>query len=212
MRKHKSIRLFEDDRLERLTKVHPSTPLIIFVPVLIWMSFEAHRQNVDTMIHLVYLISGLLAFTLLEYCIHRFLFHFKPMGPKTERLLYLFHGIHHDDPHDPLRLVMPPTVSIPLASLMYLVFANALPGHVMPTFFFGFIFGYLLYDMGHYAFHHLNFKSPVFRYLRKYHYLHHFTEPNKGFGVSSPLWDYVFQTQIIESSEKQKGQKAISDH
>jgi sterol desaturase/sphingolipid hydroxylase (fatty acid hydroxylase superfamily) len=146
----------------------------------------------------------------LEYTIHRFLFHFKPVGPKTERLIFLFHGIHHEDPHDPYRLVMPPTVSVSLSLLMYFIFATAIQPAVLPAFFFGFIFGYLVYDMGHYAFHHLRWKNPVFKYLRKYHYLHHFSDSEKGFGVSSPLWDYVFQTQCLP--EESQSRTVASDH
>lgn len=198
-KQHKSVRLFEDDRLERLTKVHPITPLLIFIPVLIWMAFEASAQKLPGLTLIAYGVSGFLLFTFVEYSIHRFLFHFKPIGPKSERLIFLFHGIHHVDPHDPMRLVMPPSVSIPLSTLMYVVFAHMLPGSVLPVFFFGFISGYLFYDMGHYAFHHLKLRNPTFRYLRKYHFLHHFQDQEHGYGVSSPLWDYVFQTQFDKS-------------
>lgn len=208
---HKSIRLFQDDRLESLTKVHPATPLIIFIPVLMMMYLKSINNGLSIDVASAYLISGLLVFSLLEYSIHRFLFHLKPIGKKTERLIYLFHGIHHDDPHDPYRLVMPPSVSIPLASLMYFIFSSLLPAPILPVFFFGFIFGYLIYDMGHYAFHHLRSKNPIFRYLRKYHYIHHFSEPDRGYGVSSPLWDYVFQTQITKDKHENQS-VAASDH
>ncbi len=208
---YKSIRLFQDDRLESLTKVHPFTPLIIFIPVLMIMYWRSANTGLSVDVASAYLISGLLVFSLLEYSIHRFVFHFKPLGPKTERLLYLFHGIHHDDPHDPYRLVMPPTVSVPLASIMYFVFSSFLPPPILPVFFFGFIFGYLVYDMGHYALHHLRSQNPIFRYLRKYHYIHHFVESERGYGVSSPLWDYVFQTQITKDKPENQS-VAASDH
>lgn len=203
-KKNQSIRLFKSDLLESLSRVHPVTPLVIFVPVLTyicWLSLEI----ISGLEFALTGLFGLLFWTFFEYSVHRFLFHSKPIGPKTERLLYLFHGIHHDDPHDPMRLVMPPTVSIGLSSLIYLAMLTLLPaGHAQATFF-GFMLGYLAYDMGHYAIHHFHFKNPLFKFVRKHHYVHHFSDPENGYGVSSPLWDYVFGSTYKETEKNTMG-------
>ena len=107
---------------------------------------------------------------------------------------FIIHGVHHDFPHDPMRLVMPPAVSIPLAIIMYFVFRGVLgPDWSLPAFA-GFLLGYLAYDMGHYHIHHHRSDNKLSLALRRYHYRHHFQQSDRGFGVTSPLWDKVFRT------------------
>ena len=57
--------------------------------------------------------------TLAEYWIHRVIFHFEPEQGVGARLHWMVHGVHHDHPNDPLRLVMPPAASVPLALVFY---------------------------------------------------------------------------------------------
>ncbi len=65
------------------------------------------------------LAGGYLFWTLTEYWLHRLVFHFEPDDGLGPRLHWIIHGVHHDHPNDPLRLVMPPSVSIPLAPAFY---------------------------------------------------------------------------------------------
>ena len=107
---------------------------------------------------------------------------------------FIFHGVHHDYPSDSKRLVMVPTVSIPLAILFYFLFYEMLgAAHVAP-FFIGFLVGYLFYDMTHYAIHHGNFKSKIMKSIKQHHMLHHYSDSTKGYGVSSSIWDIFFQS------------------
>ena len=142
----------------------------------------------------VYIILGLGVWTLTEYVLHRFLFHWKPPGKIGERMHFIFHGVHHDYPSDSKRLVMVPTVSIPLSALFYLLFKVMLgPLNVAP-FFIGFLIGYLFYDMTHYAIHHFNIKSKFWLEMKHHHMLHHYKDMNHGYGVSSKLWDLIFRS------------------
>jgi sterol desaturase/sphingolipid hydroxylase (fatty acid hydroxylase superfamily) len=50
--------------------------------------------------------------------------------------------------------------------------------------------------MTHYAIHHFNFKSGIWKRIKKHHMLHHYQDPTKGYGVSSVLWDKVFQSDF----------------
>jgi sterol desaturase/sphingolipid hydroxylase (fatty acid hydroxylase superfamily) len=109
-------------------------------------------------------------------------------------MLYLWHGIHHDYPRDSTRLVMPLLTSVPLAVLFYLGF-RLLAGSWHPGLFAGFALGYISYDLTHYALHHWPVRNRVFLWLRKHHLRHHFADDHAGYGVTSPLWDYVFRTQ-----------------
>ena len=94
---------------------------------------------------------------------------------------------------------MPLPVSIPLATLFYglfylvfIIFLNA--NILMLTAFSGFMAGYLLYDLTHYATHHFPMRSGYLKYIKRYHMQHHYKSPNARFGVTSPLWDRAFGT------------------
>jgi sterol desaturase/sphingolipid hydroxylase (fatty acid hydroxylase superfamily) len=106
----------------------------------------------------------------------------------------MIHGVHHDHPNDPMRLVMPPAASIPLAVLVVAAMW-AIAGSVhAPAVASGFLAGYLIYDEIHYALHHHVPKSRLGKWLRELHMRHHFQDDERGFGISAPYWDRVFGT------------------
>jgi sterol desaturase/sphingolipid hydroxylase (fatty acid hydroxylase superfamily) len=187
--------MFENPVLERLSRVHPVVPPLIFLPVVVFLVSRAlgpEHLGVGPVVGLFF--AGLLAWSLAEYLLHRFVFHLEPDGGWGKRLHFIIHGVHHDYPHDPLRLVMPPSVSVPLAALHYLLFRAVLgPASSLP-FLAGFLIGYLIYDMSHYHIHHHRSDNRLSLALRRYHYRHHFQQSSRGFGVTSPLWDKVFGT------------------
>jgi len=121
-------------------------------------------------------------------------FHFEPEDGIGARLHWMIHGVHHDHPNDPMRLVMPPSASIPLALLFGALFWLVLGGDAATAFTAGFLAGYLAYDMIHYAVHHHVPRSAVGKKLRELHMRHHFQDHERGFGVSAPYWDRVFGT------------------
>jgi sterol desaturase/sphingolipid hydroxylase (fatty acid hydroxylase superfamily) len=144
---------------------------------------------------------GLFLWTLAEYTLHRFVFHFKPRNAFQERLSFLFHGVHHYQPQAKTRLVMPLPLSIPLAGLFFLLFwlvAGRLIGAPLwvGPLFAGFLIGYLVYDLIHYATHHFSMRRGYWKYIKRYHMAHHYKNPDGIFGVSSPIWDYVFKTTV----------------
>jgi dihydroceramide fatty acyl 2-hydroxylase len=137
---------------------------------------------------------GYALWTLFEYWLHRLVFHFEPAHGIGARMHWIIHGVHHEHPNDPLRLVMPPAVSIPLGGLvfgaLYLVFGK----RYAPGVGAGFFLGYLAYDMLHYYVHHFRPRSRLGRVLRERHMRHHFQDDTRGFGISAPYWDEVFGT------------------
>ena len=197
--KDESARMFESDFLEAFSKVHWSTPLFIFIPVII---YSLYRSTFILTIELdsiaLYFFIGLIVWTLTEYLLHRFIFHYEPSSKFGKRLHFIFHGVHHDYPNDSKRLVMPPSVSLPLATLFFFLFQYLLGNILVFPFFAGFILGYLFYDMTHYAIHHYNMKNKFWLFIKKHHMLHHYKYSDKGFGVSQPVWDYVFKTKFPE--------------
>ncbi|HEX5050603.1 MAG TPA: sterol desaturase family protein [Planctomycetota bacterium] len=211
-RKSPPIRLFRSDFLESLTHVHPAVVVLVWLPVIAWFLRDGWHAQLHSEMPVAVIASGfvggLFVWTFVEYALHRCVFHFAPPArfARLERLVFLFHGIHHVQPWDKTRLVMPPAVSIPLAMLFYLLFAWVLddllasPDWLAPTFA-GFLTGYLAYDLMHYATHHLPMRHPALKWLKRHHLLHHHATPDDRFGVSSPLWDVLLRTMPRSGNE-----------
>jgi 4-hydroxysphinganine ceramide fatty acyl 2-hydroxylase len=192
--KNETVRMFESDFMELFSRVHPVTPLVLYLPVVGYMLYiSLERQNLPILAIAGLFLLGILLWTLLEYLIHRYVFHYEPKTRLGKRLHYIIHGVHHDYPNDARRLVMPPSVSIPLAFLFYGLFVLIFR-HFAPSVFAGLVFGYVCYDMLHYATHHFPMKRGIWLWLKQYHFRHHYKDDHVGFGISSPLWDYVFRT------------------
>jgi len=194
-----SVRMFKSDLLEALSKVHFTVPLYIFVPVIAYCVYRFTQTDLGLLLFVELFALGLFVWTLTEYIMHRFVFHYEPADkPWAQRIHFIFHGVHHDYPSDAKRLVLPPSVSIPLATGFYFLFNAILPTNYIWGFFPAFILGYLFYDISHYAIHHFNFKGAVWKKIKQHHMLHHYQDPAKGYGVSSPLWDKIFRSDFIK--------------
>ncbi len=190
-----SVRMFRSDLLESLSKVPFYVPLLVYVPVILFFAWKALAvARLGGLAFAGCFAAGLASWTLIEYVLHRFVFHYQPRSAWGRRIHFIFHGVHHDYPNDAKRLVMPPSASIPLAALFYLFFDLLLPQPQLYAAFPGMLTGYLLYDMSHYAFHHHTFRNPWLRRLKKHHMRHHYADQTRGFGVSSALWDRVFRS------------------
>jgi sterol desaturase/sphingolipid hydroxylase (fatty acid hydroxylase superfamily) len=190
-----SPRMFESNLFERLSRVHPSVPPIIFGPVILFLIVEGFVGGVGPA-GFAWLLGGYVFWTLTEYWLHRVVFHFEPERGIGARLHWIIHGVHHDHPNDPLRLVMPPGVSVPLAALFVLGFYALLGSPEFLPFSAGFLAGYLFYDMLHYHLHHHTPTSALGKRLRELHMRHHFQDHERGYGVSAPFWDRVFGTPL----------------
>ncbi len=194
-----STRMFKSDLLEALSKVHYLVPVFIFVPVILASTYIAFFvKNIGIVAYIEFFLIGLFVWTFTEYIMHRFVFHYVPKNKIGLRLHFIFHGVHHDYPSDAKRLVLPPSVSIPLATGFYFLFDAILPANYIFGFFPGFILGYLFYDISHYAIHHFNFKGNIWKKIKQHHMLHHYQAPERGFGVSSPLWDKIFRSDFVK--------------
>ncbi len=186
-------RLFKNEELETLTKTLPIVIYSIYIPIIIAMLYYgiAYRQLSIGRCLLLF-AGGILTWTLFEYFIHRYLFHFVAESPRAQKLVYTLHGIHHEYPRDRERLFMPPIPSLVVATIFFTAF-KLIFGWGVFAFFPGFLVGYLVYGSMHYAIH--AFAPPRFmKALWRNHHLHHYKYHDKGFGVSSILWDVVFGT------------------
>jgi sterol desaturase/sphingolipid hydroxylase (fatty acid hydroxylase superfamily) len=190
-----SPRMFESDLLDRLSRVHPAVPVVIFVPAIVVL-FVLGARELGALEIAGLLLGGYLFWTLTEYWMHRLVFHFEPERGIGARLHWIIHGVHHDHPNDPMRLVMPPSVSIPLGLLFFWGFTAVLGTPEAWPLASGFFAGYLAYDMTHYHVHHHRPRTRVGKLVRELHMRHHFQDSTRGFGVSAPFWDYVFRTPL----------------
>lgn len=197
-----SIRMFKSDLMERLSKVHFAVPLLVFIPAIFIFIYKTFAAGVSLLNFGLYFLIGLAVWTITEYIMHRFIFHYHPTSEFGKKMHFIFHGVHHDYPRDKKRLVLPPSVSIPLATGFYLLFATFLVPQLLFAFFPGFLLGYLIYDMLHYAMHHHNFKSGIMKRVKQHHMLHHYQDPNKGYGVSSSLWDIILRSGFNKQPKK----------
>ncbi|MCB9339748.1 MAG: sterol desaturase family protein [Lewinellaceae bacterium] len=201
--KDESARMFKYDWMELFSKVHFSVPLFLYVPVVgifLYLAFTNPEMGVLAVVGLF--AAGAFSWTVAEYFLHRFVFHYEPTTDWGQRVHFLVHGVHHDYPNDSKRLVMPPPISVPLAFLFYFLFKYLMGPSLMEPFYAGFVAGYLCYDMLHYAVHHANWDIKWFMQLKAHHLKHHFKEPEKGFGVSTPLWDLIIGTDYKSDEKK----------
>jgi sterol desaturase/sphingolipid hydroxylase (fatty acid hydroxylase superfamily) len=195
--KDETARMFKSDFMEALSKVHFTVPLYVYIPLIAYLLYRSVViYSLPGLDIISLIVLGLIVWTISEYLLHRFLFHFPAKSPLGKRISFMFHGVHHDYPNDSKRLVMPPSASIPLAVIFYIIF-NLVLGEVdVLPFFTGFIIGYLFYDISHYAIHHFNMHNKFWLRIKNHHMRHHYHDAGKGYGVSSPFWDVIFRTDF----------------
>jgi sterol desaturase/sphingolipid hydroxylase (fatty acid hydroxylase superfamily) len=187
--------MFDNDFLEKFSHIHPATPFVVWIPVLLFMLYRSWARH-DLAVPGIALTfaGGILVWTLSEYTLHRYVFHWINETAWGKRVHFLLHGVHHDFPNDRTRLVMPLLTSVPFGVIFYTLFFVAAGITYAEPLWAGFAVGYLCYDGTHYAVHHFKMAGRVGRFLKRHHMLHHHADHDGGFGVSSPLWDLVFRT------------------
>lgn len=187
--------IFETPFLEVFTKTNPIIHVITYGGAI---SIFAYLSQVGWKLTALFALIGLATWTLVEYLMHRFLFHIKP-----GKFQYMIHGVHHEYPRDKERLMMPPVPGTILVlgffAVFYILFKQYTYG-----FMAGFLLGYLGYTFIHYIVHtHKPVKG--LKFLWTHHLKHHNpTYHDKAFGVSSPLWDYVFGTMPKNNKHEAK--------
>jgi len=187
-------RMFETPLIEYFSRIHPLSPLGFWLPTLLALvGYEVHL-GIAPLRLLSMILAGWVAWSLTEYLLHRFVFHWIEARPWQRRFHFIFHGVHHDFPQDAKRLVFPLGVSIPLGLAFFLGMDAVFARETAIALFVGFGGGYLAYDGIHYFTHHLPARSALGKYLKRYHMVHHHADVEGLWGVSQPLWDYVFRS------------------
>lgn len=191
---NKGTKVFNNPVLEKLSRTHISVPLTLFSIYSGALLYYSITNTVLSMVTTVSLfVLGLLAFTLIEYLTHRYVFHMDTYTELRKKIQYLFHGVHHEYPKDKTRLAMPPIASVTLATALLLIFRLVM-GDLVFSFLPGILMGYAEYLFVHYILHAYQPPKNGFKILWIHHGIHHYKNPEKAYGVSSPLWDYIFRT------------------
>ena len=203
--KHKgSPKLFDNPILEKLTHTHISFPLIIFgliAGALLYYGIIEKGFEAPVMIYLF--VAGLFFFTFVEYIMHRYLYHIPATSERKKKIAYTMHGVHHDYPKDKSRLAMPPVLSLIIATVLFIIYRSVLGDYVF-GFLAGFLIGYAAYLAVHYSVHAFKVPNKFLKTLWHHHSIHHYREPDRAFGVSSPLWDHIFRTMPRKAPASRK--------
>lgn len=180
--------------LEYLTRTHIAVPISMYVGMgLFQMGYALYHELLAPVLIFSTFVLGVLVFTLIEYLMHKHVFHMNTDTAFRANIQYKFHGVHHEYPKDKGRLAMPPVVSILLAVILFYVLDFTI-GNYLYGFMPGFLVGYSAYLFVHYAVHAFRPPNNFLKILWVNHGIHHYKSPDKAFGVSSPLWDVIFRT------------------
>ncbi len=187
-------KLFNNPILEKLSRTNIAIPLSVYgIISLAFLYYGIAQMGIGILMTVGLFFVGLISFTLAEYLMHRYLYHHEPTTDKGRHFIYTVHGVHHEFPKDKDRLAMPPLLAVILISVLYLIFELFMGANVF-AFLPGFITGYSLYLFVHYAVHAYQPPKNFLKVLWVNHGIHHYKEPGRAYGVSSPLWDVIFRT------------------
>ena len=193
--------MFQNPLLEKLTRTHISVPILMyFVVASVSLYYAFKTTDINVFFGVTVFLLGIFGFTLLEYMMHKYLFHMEPDTPFKDKIQYTVHGVHHDYPKDKDRLTMPPFVSLAYALIFYGIFTLIMGDYAL-YFLPGFMVGYAAYLGVHFIVHAYQPPKNFFKVLWVNHAIHHYKDPDVAFGVSSPLWDYILGT--MPKKEKQ---------
>ena len=186
----KRLSLFETAWLERLT-VFPVHWFAIVWSVLLCLVAVVGWGAVSPLEGLALVVAGLIAWSLFEYAVHRYLFHMKSRWRVINWLVFVLHGNHHAQPRDPLRNLMPPLLSVPIALCIWAAIIGV-AGTAGTWAFMGFMIGYVIYDLVHYACHQWPMRRGVLRALKRHHMRHHYFDADANYAITGLHWDRVF--------------------
>lgn len=170
--------------------------LLLFVTPLWVLSLMFMSQSLASLAVLIgAFLSGCLYWTFLEYAIHRWAYH----TPYRSKFLYYFlgsfHLYHHKDMSDRrvynagflMIYFLAPTVLSPV------LLVTRDPG-ILGALTLGLSGSYYFYEWVHFILHYKVHTSGYLSYIQKYHFHHHDKSPQKNFGNTSHLWDYLLGT------------------
>ena len=187
-----NLRLFQSNVLEKLTVIPVGAFVVIWAALFtaaVWSAWGSARGPVAAML----VIGGWLIWLLIEYAMHRYLFHFEPNSDAGRKFAFVIHGNHHAAPNDPLRNLMPPVVSLPLAAILWWLSFSVL-GPKGAWLLVGIMAGYIVYDLTHYACHQWPMKGRIAAAIKRHHMRHHHLDTAGNYAITGVFLDHLFGT------------------
>lgn len=193
--------------IDYFTKI-PKTNAVVAISIylctaLAVLLYGFQKSTIATLFQLLLAVAGLLFFNLIEYLTHRFVYHSGPDYKSDQNWQYKVHGVHHQFPNDLGLLALPIVLALSLGGLFLALF-YLLMGQQAFLFWPGFYLGYASYLTIHYLVHSRKPPQNFLKHLWRHHHLHHHVYEEKAFGVSSPLWDFIFGTLPPKGRIKRK--------
>ncbi len=188
--------LYRDAIIKGMTMGNPWLPFVLYTPLITlyaWLALVPFSLSVPSFA--LCALCGILWWTVFEYFMHRYAFHYQPRSKWGKRILYVMHHGHHQYPNDERLMVSNPWVSLP-ASGIFLLAAWLIMGAAGFAFIAGMLTAYLVYDWLHHAVHVHNFDHKVFQQLKKHHMRHHYRDPSMNYGFITTFWDRLMGTKI----------------
>lgn len=189
------VRLFKSERLEKLTLIDPVAFALVWGTVLPLIAWSGWGQGVGFFRGLSLFLIGLAVWSVFEYALHRYLFHWSTEWAPVRWLVFLIHGNHHAYPNDRMRNLMPLVVSLPIAFGVWSG-SRAAIGPAGAWVALGFLCGYVIYDVIHFACHQKSKGGRLFKLLKQHHMRHHYIDQQRNFAISAIFWDRVFGTRV----------------
>jgi sterol desaturase/sphingolipid hydroxylase (fatty acid hydroxylase superfamily) len=186
--------MFQNRVFDYLSRSNPASILFIhLILILSMLIFGVKEFQIDFLSGVSVFVLGVISWTLAEYLIHRFLFHWTGKNSKLRIVHYALHGHHHQNPTDKNHLFMPPVPVVLIVFLLFFLFYSMMEKF---TYFFfpGFEMGYLIYSMIHYSLHIKPYSRGLMKKLWIHHGRHHYENSSLGYGVSNTFWDHIFRT------------------
>lgn len=177
---------------------HPWMTTAIFFPIVLFLLYISYHYEPRPLPWVIlYLVTGLFLWTFVEYILHRFVFHLTKIKEPWRSIASGLHMAHHREPDAKDLILAPPMMTVSYSAIIFLTLW-AITGKVgiLGLVMSGLLLGYTAYEWFHYGSHAYQPKLKVAKYLKQYHLKHHFKDPNGTFGVTNPIWDYVFRTNF----------------
>lgn len=195
VKKEAPLRLFKNPAMEALTLLPFSVFVIVWSIILSAAMFFAWRSSTSATIMVLFWLIGLIAWFPFEYLMHRFLFHFRGKSIFAKSMVFVMHGNHHEQPNHPLRNLMPLSVSLPLALVIWDACVWIMGTAIGAAVAAGFLCGYVGYDTVHYSCHQFSMNFPVLRKIKIHHIKHHYRKTDANYAITAVFLDKICHTK-----------------
>ena len=178
--------------LEKAEVVFTSAFLVVpfYLGSLVVLIYDIANADRLHLAALLLLPTGIIIITLVEYLVHRFLFHHK----QPNFLLSKIHARHHQHPLESRFGTIPLPASVLLICLIAAPFYFLFDRTSFTMLVIGLILGYMFHEYTHFANHKQPPRTAFGKFQKRYHDHHHYKSQQCNFGFMVPFWDMIFKT------------------